>query len=88
MVITALYVEHANIEGKEQERKMISCVNEKRSRAVLHLEISFLERSWIKYFSTNQWVEYDDDDDSKFINFIYLDHERIIPEFNHPKIKL
>lgn len=74
--------------GKRTGKKNDLCVNEKRSRAVLHLEISFLERSWIKYFSTNQWVEYDDDDDSKFINFIYLDHERMIPEFNHPKIKL
>lgn len=35
MVITALYVEHANIEVKEQERKMISCVNEKKSRACI-----------------------------------------------------
>lgn len=35
MVITALYVEHANIEVKEPERKMISCVNEKRSRACI-----------------------------------------------------
>lgn len=59
MVITALYVEHANIEVKEPERKMISCVNEKRSRACIAFRN--LERSRIRYFSTNQWIEYDDE---------------------------
>lgn len=34
----------------------------KRDRGLVsHLEISFLERSRTRYFSTNQWIEYDDE---------------------------